>query len=118
MHRHWLPHRQAIHEQETAKDLQTKVRRNGPCPCGSGKKFRRHPSVTVLLITSSPVDASMLRVPVQPGGTSGVQLASQVMIDKTMTLRRDKLGQVVGSLGDTVMVEVERRLAIFLSIAK
>lgn len=81
-------------------------------------QFGDHQSVTVLLITSSLVDAPMLRVPVQPGGTSGVQRASQVMIDKTMTIRRDKLGQVVGSLEDDVMVEVERRLAIFLGIAK
>lgn len=81
-------------------------------------QFGDHPSVTVLLITSSLVDAPMLRVPVQPGGTSGVQRTSQVMIDKTMTIRRDKLGQVVGSLEDDVMVEVERRLAIFLGIAK
>jgi mRNA interferase MazF len=40
------------------------------------------------------------------------------MIDKPMTVRRDKLGQVVGSLESDVMVEVERRLAIFLGIAK
>ena len=81
-------------------------------------QFGDHPSVTVLLITSSLVDAPMLRVPVLPGGTSGVQRTSQVMIDKAMTIRRDKLGQVVGSLDDDVMVEVERRLAIFLGIAK
>ena len=43
---------------------------------------------------------------------------SQVMIDKSMTVRRDKLGPVVGSLESEVMVEVERRLAIFLGIAK
>jgi mRNA interferase MazF len=40
------------------------------------------------------------------------------MIDKSMTVRRDKLGQVVGSLESEVMTEVERRLAIFLGIAK
>lgn len=81
-------------------------------------QFGDHPSVTVLLITSSLLDAPMLRVPVEPGGTSAVQRASQVMIDKTMTVRRDKVGEVVGSLEDDVMVEVERRLAIFLGIAK
>ncbi|MEI8265644.1 MAG: type II toxin-antitoxin system PemK/MazF family toxin [Betaproteobacteria bacterium] len=81
-------------------------------------QFGDHASVTVLLMTSSFVDAPMLRVPVLPGGKSGVQRTSQVMIDKTMTIRRDKLGQVVGSLEDDVMVEVERRLAIFLGIAK
>lgn len=81
-------------------------------------QFSDHSSVSVLLITSSLVDAPMLRVTVEPGGTSGVLRTSQVMIDKTMTIRRDRLGQVVGRLEDDVMAEVERRLAIFLGIAK
>lgn len=81
-------------------------------------QFSDHSSVSVLLITSSLVDAPMLRVTVEPGGTSGVLRTSQVMIDKTMTIRRDRLGRVVGRLEDDVMAEVERRLAIFLGIAK
>ena len=60
----------------------------------------------------------MLRVTVEPGGMSGLERASQIMIDKSMTVRRDKLGQVVGCLDSDLMVEVERRLAIFLGIAK
>ena len=83
--------------------------------------FDEHPSVTVLLLTSSIVDAPMLRVTVAPSGTSGtsgLERASQVMIDKAMTIRRDKLGPVIGRLDGDVMVEVERRLAIFLGIAK
>ena len=89
-----------------------------PALIGQADQFGDHPSVTVLLITSSLVDAPMLRVTVEPGTTSGLERASQVMIDKSMTVRRDKLGQVVGSLESQVMAEVERRLAIFLGIAK
>jgi mRNA interferase MazF len=81
-------------------------------------QFSDHPSVTVLLVTSTLVDAPMLRVTVEPGGMSGLERTSQVMVDKSMTVRRDKLGQVVGSLKREDMVEVERRLAIFLGIAK
>jgi mRNA interferase MazF len=81
-------------------------------------QFGDHPSVTVLLVTSSLVDAPMLRVTVEPSGMSGLERTSQVMVDKSMTVRRDKLGQVVGSLESEVMTEVERRLAIFLGIAK
>ena len=86
--------------------------------------FDEHPSVTVLLLTSVIVEAPMLRVTVEPGLTrstgrpSGLERASQVMIDKAMTIRRDKLGPVIGRLDGDVMVEVERRLAIFLGIAK
>jgi uncharacterized protein len=41
IHAFWLPLREAIHEWETAQRLRTKVGRNEPCPCGSGKKFKK-----------------------------------------------------------------------------
>ena len=41
MHAHWLPLRLAVHERMVARAMQTKVGRNEPCPCGSGKKFKK-----------------------------------------------------------------------------
>ncbi|UUZ78251.1 UPF0149 family protein [Polaromonas sp. P1(28)-13] len=41
IYEHWLPFRQAVYEREVAKTLQVKVGRNEPCPCGSGKKFKK-----------------------------------------------------------------------------
>jgi uncharacterized protein len=41
MHAHWLPLRQAVAQRQTAQRLSTKVGRNEPCPCGSGKKFKK-----------------------------------------------------------------------------
>jgi uncharacterized protein len=44
IYRFWLPHRQAVHEQKLAAATQRtepKVGRNDPCPCGSGKKFKK-----------------------------------------------------------------------------
>jgi uncharacterized protein len=41
MHAHWLPLRQAMAERQTAQRISTKVGRNEPCPCGSGKKFKK-----------------------------------------------------------------------------
>jgi uncharacterized protein len=41
MHAHWLPLRLAVYQREVAKSMQRKVGRNEPCPCGSGKKFKR-----------------------------------------------------------------------------
>lgn len=41
MHAYWLPFRQAIYEREVAKAMQPKVGRNDPCPCGSGKNFKK-----------------------------------------------------------------------------
>jgi uncharacterized protein len=41
MHTYWLPLRQAEAERLTALKMSTKVGRNEPCPCGSGKKFKK-----------------------------------------------------------------------------
>jgi len=41
MHAYWLPLRQAIAERQTAQAMSAKVGRNEPCPCGSGKKFKK-----------------------------------------------------------------------------
>lgn len=41
MHAFWLPWRQAVAEREQARRLSPKVGRNEPCPCGSGKKFKK-----------------------------------------------------------------------------
>ncbi len=41
MHAFWLPLRRAVAERQQAQRISTKVGRNEPCPCGSGKKFKK-----------------------------------------------------------------------------
>lgn len=44
IYRYWLPFRQAISERQLAITIQRsapKIGRNDPCPCGSGKKFKK-----------------------------------------------------------------------------
>lgn len=41
MHAYWLPFRHAVHEPALAKAMSPKVGRNEPCPCGSGRKFKK-----------------------------------------------------------------------------
>ena len=80
--------------------------------------FAGHPSVTVLLLTSALVDAPLLRLTVAPDPANGLRQPSQVMIDKAMTVRREKIGRTFGRLNVDAMLEVERRLTVFLGIAK
>ena len=80
--------------------------------------FDAHPSVTLLPVTSDLRDAPLFRITVQPGGTNGLRLPSQIMVDKAVTVSRPKVGERFGSLDADVMLEVSRRLAIFLGIAK
>jgi mRNA interferase MazF len=81
-------------------------------------QFAATATVSVLLVTSTLIDAPLLRVSVPPGEDNGLRKPSQVMIDKTMTVRRDRLGPAIGRLDASTLIEVERRLAVFLGIAK
>lgn len=81
-------------------------------------QFDEHATVTVLLLSSTLVNATLLRVSVAPDASNGLQKTSQVMIDKTMTLKREKIGPVFGRIDPATLLTVDRCLAIFLGIAK
>ena len=81
-------------------------------------KFGEHATVTVLLVSTTLVDAPFFRVTVRPDETNHLRTTSQIMVDKVMTVRRDKLGAAFGSVGDEAMLEVARSLAVFLGIAR
>jgi len=81
-------------------------------------QFSEHSSATVLPITSTLVAAPLLRVTVQPSAENSLQQPSQVMVDKALTVKRDKLGPTFGHIDADTLVEVERCLAVFLGIAK
>ncbi len=80
--------------------------------------FDEHPTVTVLLLTSSIVEAPLLRVTVGPSEQNGLQNISQVMVDKAMTVKREKLGKPFGKIEAHQLQEVERCLAIFLGVVR
>ena len=81
-------------------------------------QFDEHATITVLLVSSTLVDAPLFRITVQPSAENGLQKPSQVMIDKAMTVKRDKVGPTFGRLDADTLVEIERCLAVFLGIAK
>jgi mRNA interferase MazF len=70
----------------------------------------------VLLLTSALIDAPFLRF--VPDTTNGLRVPSQIMIDKTVTVMRNKTRESFGRLSAEALLEVERRLAEFLGIAK
>ncbi|HNE61189.1 MAG TPA: type II toxin-antitoxin system PemK/MazF family toxin [Ottowia sp.] len=80
--------------------------------------FSTHGSITLLPVSSQIVAAPLLRITVQPSAENGLQKPSQVMVDKTLTVRRDKIGPAFGRIDANTLVEVERCLALFLGIAK
>ncbi len=80
--------------------------------------FDWHPSVTVLPVTSHLRETPLFRVMVATHGDNNLRVPSQVMVDKAVSVARERVGTVFGSLKAEVMLEVNRSLAPFLGIAK
>jgi mRNA interferase MazF len=80
--------------------------------------FAEHATITVLPVSGAIIEAPLLRVTVAPDAGNGLRQPSQIMIDKAMTVMRTKIGEAFGRLDADAMLEVERRLAVFLGIAK
>ncbi|NTE86037.1 type II toxin-antitoxin system PemK/MazF family toxin [Agrobacterium rubi] len=74
-------------------------------------------TVTVLLLSGTLVDAPFIRLTVQPSSRNGLTKPSQVMIDKSMTIVRDKIGPVFGRLEDDMMLSITRSMAVFVGVA-
>lgn len=74
-------------------------------------------TVTVLLLSGTLVDAPLIRVDVKPSQANNLRKRSQVMVDKAMTVKHEKLGEPFGHLDDGEMLVVNRALALFLGFA-
>jgi mRNA interferase MazF len=81
-------------------------------------QFQEHATRTVLPVTSTLVAAPLFRITLEPSADNGLKQPSQVMVDKAMTVKRDKIGPVFGCIDLDKLVEIERALAVFLGIAK
>lgn len=79
--------------------------------------FEALATVTVLPVTSTLVDAPLLRIAVEPDARNGLSKPSQVMADKVVTVRRDKVGPAFGTASDELMLTVNRALTVSLGIA-
>lgn len=79
--------------------------------------FGETATVTVALLSGTLVEAPLLRVTLRPSERNGLREPSQVLVDKVLTLRRDKIGATIGRLEDETMLEVTRALALFLGLA-
>ena len=78
--------------------------------------FDLHPSVTVLPLTSETYDAPLFRVTVQPGKSTGLRKTSQVMVDKTTTVPRAKVGQRIGRVDEATLRAVDDAMKGFLGL--
>jgi mRNA interferase MazF len=78
--------------------------------------FARHPSVTILLVTTEIRPIETFRIAVEPSARNGLRAPSQIMVDKAHTIPRDKAGEAFGALETRTLAAVNRALAVFLGL--
>ena len=78
--------------------------------------FEAHPSLTILPISSDLIPAPLCRITVGPSESTGLTKSSQIMVDKVQTVSKKRIGEVIGSVDDTALLEVNPALAVFLGI--
>ena len=80
-------------------------------------RFDATASVTVCPLTTNPVDAPLVRIPIEPSDNNGLDRPSSLMVDKITTVPRSGLGDRLGRLRDDELVQLTRSLTVFLGLA-
>jgi len=80
-------------------------------------RFDATASITVCPFTTNPVEAPLVRLPINPSETNGLDQPSQLMVDKVTTVPRSRLGDRLGKLRDEELIALNRSLIVFLGLA-
>lgn len=76
-----------------------------------------HASVVVCQMTSDLADAPDFRVTIEPDEKNGLRARSQVMADKPVTIRRERIGKQIGHLEDKDIARLNIALAFVMGLA-
>lgn len=74
-------------------------------------------SVTVCAFTTDPIEAPLIRLPIEPDEHNGLHERCRLMVDKITTVPRSKIGDRVGRLGYQDMVRLGRAVIVFFGLA-
>lgn len=77
----------------------------------------KHTSVVVCQMTSECNDAPDFRVTIEPTEQNGLRVKSQVMADKPVTIRRERIGRRIGRLDSKDIARVNIALAFVIGLA-
>lgn len=74
-------------------------------------------STIVALMTSDLLDAPLLRPTILPAADNGLKAASQVQLNRLLSLPKPRVGGVIGRLSDNQISELNRLLAVVIGLA-
>jgi len=73
--------------------------------------------VIVCQMTSELADAPDFRVTIEPSSEAGIRTTSQVMADKPVTIRRERIGRRIGRLQPADVRRLDAALAFVMGLA-
>jgi mRNA interferase MazF len=76
-----------------------------------------HASVVVCQMTSDIVEAPDFRVTIDPSEQNGLRTRSQIMTDKPVTIRRERVGRRIGSIEERDLGRLNVALAFVMGLA-
>ncbi|OYY93443.1 MAG: hypothetical protein B7Y41_11815 [Hydrogenophilales bacterium 28-61-23] len=79
---------------------------NGPCRVALRSNWGR-----------TTVDAPLFRITVDPTSGNGLMKICQIQVDKIMTIRQERIGEVIGQLDEDALIGINRALAVWIGIA-
>ncbi len=80
-------------------------------------RFDATASITVCPFTTNPVEAPLVRLPIDPSEENGLDEPSRLMVDKVTTVPRSSLGERLGRLRHAELVALNRSLIVFFGLA-
>jgi mRNA interferase MazF len=75
-----------------------------------------HASVVICQLTSELVEAPDFRITIEPSQNNGLRARSQMMADKPVTVRRARIGQLIGRLDDGEIGRLNAALAFAMGL--
>lgn len=80
-------------------------------------RFDATDSVTICAFTTDPTEAPLFRILIEPNDRNGLDAPSRIMADKITTVRRSRLGVLLGRLDDEDLIRLNQAVLVFLGFA-
>ncbi|PMR72845.1 type II toxin-antitoxin system PemK/MazF family toxin [Billgrantia endophytica] len=101
----------------TASGGNTSAGKPRPVVIVQDDSFDATDSIVICAFTTSPTEAPLFRLHVEPSSLNGLRTPCRLMADKITTLPKAKLGNRIGRLDDEDMVRLNQALLVFLGLA-
>lgn len=75
-----------------------------------------HASMTVCPITSHLIDATLFRLTLMSNDLTGLTSTSQIMIDKIISIKSEKITQKIGKLSSNEILKLNDAIKLWLNL--